>query len=289
MLTLPVGFFNCNGQSLSANNDLSLPPELMHQCVSFADWGSLARLACVQPKWSQILKEASNTSEASKWSLAKAMWDGTDGLAPNRDAALALWLELASIDVDDDGRPQAKQSKNWRSSIWVGPAMHKIAYYYFSDTRTAELGLAWLQASHTVGGDLEAAYEVAMVYEYGKYGIDIDVVKAFEWFRQAAEAGHIEAMAELGLCFELGCGVEQSDEHALDWYMKAADLGHLTAKYSVAEAYEEARGVPQSDHEACLWYYRAAVEGDEDSRQALLRLHDIARIVVPGVGSLLDV
>ena len=99
----------------------------------------------------------------------------------------------------------------------------------------------------------------------------------------------MEAMNELALCYELGCGVEQSDEKALDWYMKAASLGHATAKYSVGEAFEEARGVPQSDEEACIWYYKAALDGDEDSRQALLRLHDIARIVVPGVGRLLNV
>ena len=94
-------------------------------------------------------------------------------------------------------------------------------------------------------------------------------------------------MAELGLCYELGCGVEQNDQLALDWYMKAAEQGNNTAKYSIGEAFEEARGVPQSDEEACLWYYKAAIEGCEDSRKALKRLEDIARIVVPGVRSLL--
>ena len=78
-------------------------------------------------------------------------------------------------------------------------------------------------------------------------------------------------MAELGLCYELGCGVEADDETALDWYMKAAEAGHVTSKFSVAEAFEEARGVPQSDTEACLWYYKAAVEGCDDSRRALNR------------------
>ena len=104
--------------------------------------------------------------------------------------------------------------------------------------------------------------------------------------KEAAEEGHVEAMAELGLCYELGCGVEQNDEEALDWYTRAANLGHVTSKFSVGEAFEEARGVPQSDHEACLWYYRAALAGDEDSKKSLRRLYDIARIVVPGVADL---
>jgi TPR repeat protein len=65
-------------------------------------------------------------------------------------------------------------------------------------------------------------------------------------------------------------------------------LGNAIAKFSVGEMFEEARGVPQSDEEACLWYYRAALVGDEDSKVALRRLYDIARIVVPGVAEILN-
>ena len=141
------------------------------------------------------------------------------------------------------------------------------------------------------GGDASAAHRLGVIYErdYALYtGIEVDVYAAAIWFESAAEAGNADAMAELGLCYELGCGKEQSDEKALDWYMKAAEKGNLTAKYSVGEAFEEARGVPQSDEEACLWYYKAAVDGCTDSKLALQRLHDIARIVVPGVGQMFD-
>jgi hypothetical protein len=170
--------------------------------------------------------------------------------------------------------------------------MRRLAHCYLTGHGLAsadlDRGLAWLQACHLLGGDADAAHDVALMYEYGTHGVNVDVVKAVEWFRKAAEAGHMEAMAELGLCYEIGAGVEQSDETALDWYMAAAEKGHLTAKYSVGEAYEEARGVPQSDAEACLWYYKAAIEGDEDSRKALRRLEAVARIVIPGAGVLLD-
>ena len=50
----------------------------------------------------------------------------------------------------------------------------------------------------------------------------------------------------------------------------------------MGEIFEEARGVPQSDSEAVLWYYKAALMGDDDSKRALFRLNDIARIVLPG-------
>ena len=99
---------------------------------------------------------------------------------------------------------------------------------------------------------------------------------------KAAENGHVEAMAEYAMCCELGCGREQSDTEALEWYTRAANMGHVQANFSVGEAFEEAKGVPQSDSEAVMWYYKAAVMGDEDSKKALKRLQDIARIVVPG-------
>jgi TPR repeat protein len=152
----------------------------------------------------------------------------------------------------------------------------------------AARGVQWLQSAFELGEDVEAAHALALLYEHGKKSVELDVVKAAEWLQRAAEAGHVEAMAELALCYELGCGVEQNDERALDWYMKAAEKGSLVAKYSVGEAFEEARGVPQSHEEACLWYYKAAMEGDEDAKTALRRLRDIARIVLPGVGALLD-
>jgi TPR repeat protein len=152
----------------------------------------------------------------------------------------------------------------------------------------AARGLRWLVSAFELAGDVDAAHELALLYERGDRSVDLDVVKAAEWLQKAAGAGHVEAMAELGLCYELGCGVEQSDERALDWYMKAAERGNLVAKFSVGEAFEEARGVPQSHEEACLWYYKAAMEGDEDAKTALRRLRDIARIVLPGVGALLD-
>ena len=250
-----------------------LPSELLAEHVlSFLDWGDWAKMASTQSAWSSLLTDAAAQSQEATWELAQALLEGTHGLAPNPSRALSLLESLASEDV--------------------APAMKQLARCYlegYGVDADAARGQQWLEEAHTRGKDSDAAHEMALLFEYGKHGVVIDVIAAAEWFHKAAEAGHVEAMAELGLCYELGCGVEQSDEQAIEWYMKAAEQGHLTAKYSVGEAFEEARGVPQSDEEACLWYYKAAIEGDEDSRKALRRLEDIARIVVPGVGALLNV
>lgn len=137
---------------------------------------------------------------------------------------------------------------------------------------------------------VESAHKLALIYEYPTQSnnlIPIDVVAAFEWFKAAALKGHVTSMAELALCYELGCGAPQSDEEALDWYTKAAYAGHSASHYSVGEHFEEARGVRMDHEEACLWYYRAAMLGEEDGVCGLRRLVDVARRVVPQVDEVL--
>jgi TPR repeat protein len=297
---LPPLYFQIRDETPIHENDSCLPSELLQRCfLEYADWGDLAKLACVQQAWSKIMYDACGGSLQSKWELANALEQGTNGLQRHPVMAMQLYLELSNVHMlieeqteDDNSQHMPRLQRLDESKECYAPAMKRVALCHMTGTGVSvsdtSTGLAWLEASHLLGHDMDAAHEVALIYEYGTYGVAIDVVVAAEWLEKAANAGHMEAMAELGLCYELGCGVEQSDERALDWYTAAANKGHLTAKFSIAEAYEEARGVPQSDEEACLWYYRAAIEGDEDSRKALRRLEDIARIVVPGVRALLD-
>jgi len=293
------------------NSATELPAELLHHClVEFADWGDLAKLACVQKSWSQIMMEAANQDRDSKWELAQALLKGEAGLHQNYPLAVQLLSELAGVEVNEENLPAiatsddetadeaAEEDNNSQQPIeqndvnCFSPAIKALATCYFEGhgvAKNSTAGVAWLRAAHILAADMDAAHDLALVYEYGRHEVEIDIVQAAEWFKKAALHGHIEAMAELGLCYELGCGVEQSDTEALDWYVKAANAGHITSKFSVAEAYEEAKGVPKDDSEACLWYYKAAIEGDHDSKMALKRLEAIARIVLPGIRELLDV
>lgn len=289
----PLFFDGLNAQSVIASNEdssVELPAELLHHClVQYANWGDLAKVSCVQKGWSQIMMEAANQSRSAKWELAQAMLKGEAGLQPNFELAFVLLSELASVQVDENNLPVS--SANTGDECFA-PAMKALANCYFEGhgiSKNSTAGVAWLQAAYEMGQDRDAAHDLALVFEYGRHDVEIEIFKAAEWLTKAATEGHIEAMAELGLCYELGCGVEQSDTDALDWYMKAANAGCVTSKFSVAECFEEARGVPQSDEEACLWYYKAAIEGDHDSKMALCRLEEIARIVVPGVRAILDV
>jgi len=261
--------------------------------TSYLDWGDYARLASTHPSFQSIVRDAAyHGGSTSKWTLARSLLDGSRGLSPNPVLAIEYLKDLAvegrvedsadtnNADVIINSRRQTMEE------TYVTSSMRELSRCNFSGvgmaTADATEGLSWLKAAFR-HGDKDASYEIATIYEYGNYGIPIEIYLAAEWFLTAANAGHVEAMVEYGMCCELGCGVMQSDEEALDWYTKAAHEGHATANYSVGEMFEEARGgLPQNDSEAVLWYYKAALMGDEDSKLALTRLGDIARIVVPG-------
>ena len=268
----------------------SLPAELVRHCLtSYSDWGDLAKLSTLKREWKNTMYDAAaHGGHEATWALAQALLEGTHGLERNPTQAMKLLKELAGVHMTNDGAVATTTTETKP----FAPAMKCIADCYLTGNGVHEAdaaaGVRWLEAAFQVGSDVDAAHKLALLYEYGENGVDIDVFVAADWFYNAAKAGHVEAMAEYAMCCELGCGREQSDEEALEWYTKAANAGHTTAKFSVGEAFEEARGVPQSDEEACLWYYRAAVEGDEDSKKALRRLQDIARIVLPGVMGILN-
>ena len=284
--------------SASTSSIDTLPSEILIQCLTqYATWGDLAKLACVQSAWKDLVKDSANHGGTpAKWELAQALLNGTHGLQRNPTLAMTYLMELAggsSTDEndDDDDDDDNDEAKNDSQTTMFTPAMRMLASCYLSGDGVEQdqrKGLAWLEKAATRALDIDAAHQLAVIYEVGDHAVDVDVVAAAKWFRHAAKHGHVEAMAEYAMCCELGCGVEQCDAEALEWYVKAANAGHAEASYSVGEAYEEAKGVPQSDEEACLWYYKAAVMGDEDSKRALQRLSDIARIVVPGLSSILN-
>ena len=46
---------------------------------------------------------------------------------------------------------------------------------------------------------------------------------------KAAEQGHAESQYIVGLCYQIGHGVEQNPNKAYEWFMKAAEQGYEKA------------------------------------------------------------
>ncbi len=292
------------------------PSEILSAITSYLDWGDYARLSVTNKSFQTIVHDAAQSDVQTKWNLALALLNGTNGLQCHPKLAMRYLVDLAGCQEGDDedavresfdpkfepmlmklsstmDDDNDENSAKLEEATYSTMAMKKIANCYFTGNgvanKDAKLGLAWLKKAY-LHGDIESAYQTALIYEYSKYDVEVDIYHAAEWFLGAANAGHVESMAEYAMCLELGCGVDANDDLALDWYTKAAEKGHITSNFSVGEMFEQARGgLPQSDTEAVLWYYKAALMGDEDSKKALVRLGDIARIVIPGWANTLNV
>ena len=79
----------------------------------------------------------------------------------------------------------------------------------------------WMSAAQ--GGDPDAQYYVAVLYEKGAEG-QPNFSQAASWYEKAAERGISRAAVNLGRLYEQGLGVDKNDETARAWYAKASGL-----------------------------------------------------------------
>ncbi len=102
--------------------------------------------------------------------------------------------------------------------------------------------------------------------------------EAFRLFHEAARAGHVASLLNLGYCFDVGHGVRRSREQALFWYRKAATKGDGAAANNIGTLYRD-EGRPRL---AARWFQKAVSLGATDALLELARLyegafHDLAR------------
>ena len=88
--------------------------------------------------------------------------------------------------------------------------------------------------------------------------------------RKCAEQGDADCQAKLGWFYENGVdGVKEDHVQAVQWYKGAAEQGHIPAQLALAATYQGGYHVPQDYAEAAKWYQRAADRGDVDAQREL--------------------
>jgi TPR repeat protein len=73
--------------------------------------------------------------------------------------------------------------------------------------------------------------------------VDQDPVKAYEWYRRAAEGGLAEARFNVGICLLHGLGVKEDSKAAVEWLQKAADQGFQPAVKALADLNAQLSGL----------------------------------------------
>lgn len=117
----------------------------------------------------------------------------------------------------------------------------------------------------------ENTYKSAeMLNELGNQCLDSeDYEEAVGYFRQAAEAGLADALANLGNCYFHGCGVEKSYEQAVACFKPAAAQGNVTAQFNLGICCYYGGGTERDYDKAFQYFKLAAEQGDRDAMYRL--------------------
>jgi hypothetical protein len=130
-------------------------------------------------------------------------------------------------------------------------------------------------------GSAIAQFYLGLSYERGK-GVSESEAEAVKWFRTAAEQGLAAAQAALGTRYFIGWGVQQSYREAMEWSLKAAKQGNPSAQAILGMICESGYGVPKNFILAYMWFTVSA--HDPDFEPGTRRnLNEVARHLAPGV------
>lgn len=185
--------------------------------------------------------------------------------------------ELAVADHPNNGRFTAELARAYRLAKRYDDAVaeNRRAIELGHDRALVVLGLMhW--AGQGVERDLERAREffkeawnrgesaagtaLAAMYREGA-SVPQNYDEALRWYQEAASRGNDWAMYNLGEMHETGKGVDVNIGEAVRWYTRAARSGELTAQYRLAKIYEQGIGVESNFSEAERWYRTVAGQG----------------------------
>lgn len=120
-------------------------------------------------------------------------------------------------------------------------------------------------------GEPEAVFLMGTAFDEA-LGEPEDASAAAEFFRRAANVGHVLSQHNLGNLYAAGRGVAQNPTAAVRWWTLAADQGDAITQLRLGEAYEAGNGVEPDMATAVGWYREAAKRGNGAAREALVRL-----------------
>jgi hypothetical protein len=116
---------------------------------------------------------------------------------------------------------------------------------------------------------------LAVCYWWPRCGALQNNERAFEYFKQAADAGHLHAQYWLAHFYHNGIGVPHNERLALEIWHKAAEAGDAQAQHALGFAYSHGVQnhfgtiVEQDPKQALYWLEKAAAQGDPDAQARL--------------------
>jgi TPR repeat protein len=116
-------------------------------------------------------------------------------------------------------------------------------------------------------GNSNGIYVLGYCYENG-IGTNIDKFKAFEFYKKAAELENSNGINKLGYCYHHGIGTNIDKLKAFELYQKAADLGNLNGINMLGYCYENGIGTSINKQMATELYQKAKnLKNDKDDSE----------------------
>lgn len=128
----------------------------------------------------------------------------------------------------------------------------------------SEMSFSELQ-ERAEAGDPESLHILGTLYENGE-GVERDMERAADLFRQAADQGLAASKFRYGLMLLDGRGVERDDELGRAQLEAAQNDGFPAAAYVLGNIYREGRGVDVDEERAAELYLQGAMVGHPPSQ-----------------------
>ena len=125
-------------------------------------------------------------------------------------------------------------------------------------------------------GVADAQNTLGIMYELGR-GVPQSDTEAVNWYRKVAEQGYAYGQVNLGMMYANGRSVPQDDTEAIAWFRKAAEQGNASGQANLGVMYTNGRGVLENDTEAVTWYRKAAEQGNGMGQNNLGRMYKNGR------------
>ena len=115
--------------------------------------------------------------------------------------------------------------------------------------------------------NIDAMFEIGRCYNKGLCGLQTDEEQSLYWFRLAAERNSPQALRMLGIIYHEGyCNTTVDKETAFKYLKQAADLDDCLACGLVSLTYERGEDVPKDIKQAVYYAKKGADLGDSNSQ-----------------------
>lgn len=200
------------------------------------------------------------------------------GVAQDVSRAFAMYLAAARLgesaamyNIGDYYRVGKGGTKNLSAArFWY----LRAAMAGDADAETAFAKLADVASESAEGAALFAESERLRMAARTNAEHEAAKVKGFPLLLQAAELGHLPALAALVQAYQSGDGTEKDLAKAREWALIAAEMGHNSDQNIVAQFMLEGVGGPRNTQGARFWFEKAALGGNSLAMSFLAQIYD---------------